>query len=295
MSTISVIIPIFNAEKFLPDLFAALDQCAFCAGDEVLLVDNGSTDHSAALCAQQAAAHEGLYRCLSITKPGSYVARNYGVEQANGDILVFTDSDTKPVPGWLVAVRDNIVPGRILSGRIILDVTQNRVWECFDAVAHMNNEEAASKNSIATANMAVLREDFLSVGPFKEIFSGGDFEWSQRAADSGLTIQFQRDMLVHHPTRKSYAQVRKKEVRIAYGEGNRARVNKESFLPLFARYLLLPIKFDTYMRFGRQIKSYGVSRKEIRIFYHGFFKIRLEQIKFVLSGYFLADARRLDI
>ena len=91
-------IPNINATSFLPDLFEALDRNTYETGDEILLVDNGSTDNSVELCKEQVSKRPNLYRLLLFTdRPGSYAARNYGVKQSNGDILVFTDSDTKPV------------------------------------------------------------------------------------------------------------------------------------------------------------------------------------------------------
>ena len=47
--SVSVIIPIYNSQTFLNDLFGALNKVRFDDNDEVLLIDNGSTDTSADL------------------------------------------------------------------------------------------------------------------------------------------------------------------------------------------------------------------------------------------------------
>ena len=80
---VSVIIPIYNAEKYLNDLFICLDNNRFFEGDEVLLVDNNSSDASADMCLKRVEQNPELYRYIKyIDKADSYAARNQGVHKA---------------------------------------------------------------------------------------------------------------------------------------------------------------------------------------------------------------------
>ena len=65
MKTISIIIPMFNSEKFLPDLFKCLEQCEYLEGDEILLVDNGSKDGTRELCKSQVEKNRKKYLQMS--------------------------------------------------------------------------------------------------------------------------------------------------------------------------------------------------------------------------------------
>ncbi len=293
---ISIIIPIFNAEQFLPDLFQALSQNTFLPGDEVLLVDNGSTDHSAALCQAEQEKRPGLYRCLSYTaEPGSYAARNYAIQQAKGEIFVFTDSDCKPISGWIETVRENIKEGMVIAGKVELEVVNNGLWEHFDSIAHLNNEKGAANNRVATANMAVTKSDFRKVGYFEKQFSGGDYAWSQRAALTGLEIVYVPDVMVYHPSRKTFAEILLKERRIAFGAGNHAKLHSQSAVLLWCIYFLKIFKFDTNVRYTKRLKKAGMKGKALWAFNCGFMRIRTEQLKYVMKGYKQADARKLGI
>lgn len=295
-SNISIIIPIYNAEKFLPDLFASLARCSFVPGDEVLLVDNGSTDSSVAICRAEAKRRPELYKFLSYTETaGSYAARNYGVKQAKGEILVFTDSDCKPTEKWLSAVRENVAPGVVVAGKIQIEIVNNGLWEYFDTIAHLNSEKNAAQNRVATANMAVTGEDFLKVGLFEERFSGGDYDWSMRAAAMGMKVIFVSKAMVYHPSRKTFEEILKKEQRIAYGEGNHAKLKNQSCFLLRIKYFLKIFKLDTNLRYTRQLKKAGLERKTLWEFNRKFIRIRVEQLKYAVKGYKQSDVRKLGI
>lgn len=295
-NSVSIIIPIFNAEKFLPNLFQCFDSMKFEKDDEILLIDNGSTDKSVELCKNQQKKNSNLYKYfLYDKKAGSYVARNYGVQKAKGDILVFTDSDTKPVRSWLSTIKKEIRLGRIIAGKIELEMVNGDLWEQFDTIAHLNSEENAKNNRIATANMAVYKDDFYKIGLFEERFSGGDYEWSQRAVKKGMEIFFAPEALVYHPTRKTFKEILKKEQRIAYGDGNHARIKQELYWCFLLKYILKIFKFDTNLRYIRLLKKRGITRKKLIEFNKNFMKIRIEQFKFARNGYKEENARKLNI
>lgn len=294
--TISIIIPIFNAEKFLPDLFSALSQNSFFPGDEVLLVDNGSTDHSAELCRLEQKKRPEIYRCLEYKEEaGSYAARNYAVQQAKGEILVFTDSDCKPVPQWLDAIRENVAEEVVVAGKVQIEVANNGLWEHFDTIAHLNSERSAANNRVATANMAVTRAGFRKVGFFAKQFSGGDYDWSQRAAAAGMKIVFVPGAMVYHPSRKTFDEILTKERRIAFGAGNHAKLANQSFLGLWFRYFLKIFKLDTNIRYTKQLKKAGMDSNALWTFNLKFMRIRVEHLRYAVKGYKQSDVRKLGI
>lgn len=296
MDNISIIIPVFNSEKFLPDLFESLSKCVFYENDEVLFIDNGSTDASVELCQKMCETRPNIYRCLSYTeKASSYAARNYGVQESRGDILVFTDSDCKPTPEWLKEIRYNIKKGEVIAGKIHLEIMYGGLWEYFDTIAHLNSESNANENRVATANMAAYKDDFLSVGLFEERFSGGDYEWSQNAAKCGLKIRFVPNVLVYHPTRKTFEEILKKEQRIAFGAGNHQKNSRKPFITLVLTYVLKVFKFDTNIRYTKQLKNQGIRKIDLIEFNRKFMIIRLEQLRFVIKGYKEIDVRQLGI
>ena len=91
MARISVVVPIYNVEEYLDECLASL-QRQTVKDLEILVVDDGSTDGSAAIAARYAEQDE---RIRVITRPngGLGAARNTGIEAATGEYLAFLDSD----------------------------------------------------------------------------------------------------------------------------------------------------------------------------------------------------------
>lgn len=89
--TVSVIIPVYNAEKYLSQCIeSVLDQTV--SDFELLLVDDGSTDSSGALCDRYALS-DARIRVFHRPNGGVSTARNLGLDEARGDYVVFVDAD----------------------------------------------------------------------------------------------------------------------------------------------------------------------------------------------------------
>ncbi|MDR1190577.1 MAG: glycosyltransferase [Verrucomicrobiales bacterium] len=88
---VSVVVPVFNVEKFLP---RALDSLAAqtLADLEIICVDDGSTDGSAAML-RRYADRDRRYKIITQPNGGAGAARNAGLAAATGETLIFLDSD----------------------------------------------------------------------------------------------------------------------------------------------------------------------------------------------------------
>ncbi len=96
---VSVIIPVFNAERYLPTCIESI-LAQSMPDFELLLVNDGSTDSSAAIC-DRYAARDRRIRVFHCPNRGVSAARNLGLDQARGDFIVFVDSDDWVVPDHL--------------------------------------------------------------------------------------------------------------------------------------------------------------------------------------------------
>ena len=96
---VSVIIPVYNAEKNLRRCVDSVLNQSF-ADCEVLLIDDGSTDGSGALCDAYARRYARV-RALHKQNGGVSSACNLGVENARGKYLMFCDSDDYAEPDWI--------------------------------------------------------------------------------------------------------------------------------------------------------------------------------------------------
>ena len=91
MPLVSVIIPIYNTEKFLPlCISSVLNQTL--TDIEVLLVNDGSTDGSGKICDEYACKDQRIQVIHTLNQGVSH-ARNQGLETAKGEYIAFMDSD----------------------------------------------------------------------------------------------------------------------------------------------------------------------------------------------------------
>lgn len=99
MSEISVIIPVYNTEKYLPRCIDSLLKQTF-TDFEVILIDDGSTDNSLAVC-QSYAAMDSRIIIIQSKHLGVGAVRNLGLDNAKGKYIMFCDSDDYVEPEWI--------------------------------------------------------------------------------------------------------------------------------------------------------------------------------------------------
>lgn len=105
---LSVIIPVYNAGCFIPNLVASLsDQGLGDTEYEVLLVDDGSEDDSLQVMEREIQDRRN-FRIVRKANGGVSSARNAGIVEAEGDYVMFVDADDTLVPGSLALVRQTI-------------------------------------------------------------------------------------------------------------------------------------------------------------------------------------------
>ncbi len=98
---LSIIVPVYNVEAFLNKCVDSLLAQDLPEDDfEIILVDDGSTDSSGALCDTLAAEH-GNIRVIHQQNRGLSGARNAGIPGASGDYVMFVDSDDFLCPNVL--------------------------------------------------------------------------------------------------------------------------------------------------------------------------------------------------
>ena len=91
MSKVSIIVPVYNTDKFLPQCLDSILAQTF-ADFECLLIENGSSDNSSRICDDYAARNHRL-KVVHQEGKGVSFARNTALEMASGQWIVFVDSD----------------------------------------------------------------------------------------------------------------------------------------------------------------------------------------------------------
>lgn len=116
---ISVIIPVFNEEKYIATCLNCLIKQTE-KPDEIIIVDNNCTDQTINIVKKF--NHQLPLKIIREKKRGITFARNKGFEKARGDILVRTDADTKQPKNWLKIIKKNFLNSKnidALTGPVI--------------------------------------------------------------------------------------------------------------------------------------------------------------------------------
>ena len=99
----SVIIPTRNRADVLARCLESLTcQTLPAEAFEVLVIDNGSTDHTPDVAENYGSLLQLTY--VTAPEPGLHVGRHEGMRRANTDVLMFADDDIEAEPGWVEAV-----------------------------------------------------------------------------------------------------------------------------------------------------------------------------------------------
>lgn len=178
--TISVIIPVYNGAQYLAEAIqSVLDQST--PPDEILVVDDGSTDGSAAV-----ARNFPTVRYLWQAQAGASEARNHGVAAANGEWLAFLDADDL----WTVDKLTN--QGAILAATPAVAMVFGQVQQFYSPELGSIEAQSTLANRALMAGyhvgaMLIRRNAFEKVGPFDPQWQVAHFiEWYRRAVRLGL-------------------------------------------------------------------------------------------------------------
>jgi glycosyltransferase involved in cell wall biosynthesis len=195
---ISIIVPAYNAAQTLPACLAAL-QRQTQPPDEIIVVDDGSQDQTT-----QVARAYGA-QLLEQPHQGPAIARNLGIYQARGDIVLFTDADCEPVPTWVAEMMRPFTDPRVVGVKgsyrthqqeRVARLVQCEFEERYDRLERLETIDFIDTYS-AAFRLAVLRE----MGGFDPAFpraDNEDVELSYRLSRAGCRLMFNRQAVVYH-------------------------------------------------------------------------------------------------
>ena len=96
---ISVIVPVYNVEKYLEECLDSIQNQTY-SDIEVILVNDGSTDKSKEICGKYC-KQDNRFQLLNQENQGLSAARNSGVAASTGEFIAFVDSDDIILPNYL--------------------------------------------------------------------------------------------------------------------------------------------------------------------------------------------------
>lgn len=124
---VSIIVPIYNVESYLPDCINSIQKSTYI-NFQLILVDDGSTDSSGAICDCYAASDSRI-QVIHTPNRGVSAARNLGLDVANGEYIMFVDSDDWISPETLeemISLLENASANMAICGfQIVNDIADS--------------------------------------------------------------------------------------------------------------------------------------------------------------------------
>ena len=210
---VSVVVPSRDRPESLSACVVAL--AAQTAAVEVVVVDDGSVDAAAV---RAAVGDRG--RVVRGEGRGPAAARNLGVASTDADVVLLTDDDCRPVPGWAAALLARIDAGAdVVAGPTIVGPGGGAPARAAQVVTnHLVTASFAGGvvGFAPTCNLAARRSEIADL-PFDESYplaAGEDRDWCDRLA---VPIAYEPAALVHHHPDLSIRGFWRQQVR--YGRG----------------------------------------------------------------------------
>ncbi|MFV9505987.1 MAG: glycosyltransferase [Oscillochloridaceae bacterium umkhey_bin13] len=218
LPVISVVICTLNRAAYLERSLASLmEQTLALECFEVIVVDNGSTDHTSDVIRAYLSTKLGL-RHLYEPKPSLSRARNRGLSIARAPIVAYLDDDARAEPQWLASLLTafydyEVAPGAV-GGPVYLDWPNSpprwlpqKYWSLYTNLDLGTNNHILSPNEyLVGANMAFRKTILQTIGGFDEelgrqggnLLSGEETAVLHKVRELQISIYYAADAIVWH-------------------------------------------------------------------------------------------------
>ena len=215
---VSVVVCAYNAADTIDGCLTALDQLTY-PDYEVIVVNDGSKDRTSEIARTHA-----MVRVVDVPNGGLSAARNVGLTEATGEIIAYTDADTRVDRDWLTFLVQPFLTSDVVAsgGPNVVPSDDPPMAQCIARApggpTHVLLDDRTAEH-VPGCNMAFRRDALLAIDGFNPIYlrAGDDVDVCWRLQSRGWKIGFASSALVWHHYRASVKDYWRQQV--GYGEG----------------------------------------------------------------------------
>lgn len=201
--SVSVVIPAYDSAAHISPLLASLAAQTYPRQRyEIILVDDGSRDATAAMAERALAQWDGASRVLRQRNGGAARARNAGIRASSADVIAFIDADCVADRDWLASLAQTIATGVAgVGGPVRSSASAGWIEGYLDACQfYRQRARNGVVDYLLTANAAFRREALERVGGFTERPGvwAEDADLSFRLKRQGYTLALAPGAVVTH-------------------------------------------------------------------------------------------------
>lgn len=221
---ISVVLPCYNGARTIGNQLEALARQHWAGQWELIYVDNGSTDGSAAIVESFRHRLPGLRVVDAPERRGPPYALNRGVLESTAESIVFCNDDDEVAPGWLAAMAEALQSNEVVAGCLEHE-RLNEPW-LLDVRGRPQTDRLPEWGFLPYmrfafgATIGIRRRLHESIGGFDEELtpSGEDMDYCWRVQLAGFRIRFVPAAVTHYRMRGDLRSLWKQAG--GYGIGN---------------------------------------------------------------------------
>ncbi|MBN1299588.1 MAG: glycosyltransferase [Melioribacteraceae bacterium] len=211
----TVIIPTFNRSEEISELLKSLSEQSLNHEEfEVIIVDDGSDDNTGSVVNNFINSSEINTRFLKQEHKGPGEARNYGMDNALGEYILFIDSDCIADKDWLLNIKKTVVdkkpagfggPDKVLPGFSPMQKAIDYSMTSFITTGGIrgHSRKKISKYYPRSFNMGVRNDIVKKIGGMNKLRHGQDIEFTNRIINTGEPVIRIEDAVVYHKRRIS--------------------------------------------------------------------------------------------
>lgn len=214
----SVIIPTYNRAGRIGYCLEALRNQDCVQAFEVIVVDDGSSDDTS-----QVLARYREVRVVSQANAGPAAARNHGVREAFGEIILFTDDDCEPFPNWLTEMLKPFDDPDVVGAKGIYGTRQPELLARFVQIEYEDRYRMMARQAtidfIDTYSAGFRRDRFIESGGYDPSFPVAcceDSELSYRMSARGWRMIFAQTAIVWHQHPATLRSYLRRKVKFAF-------------------------------------------------------------------------------